>query len=77
METTPVVLMVLGIFVGIPAVIAFTIVGMYRVSGRRTLRAERAAAFEEAVAEVTREERAEAHGGAVGKEPTKEPAQVS
>jgi hypothetical protein len=42
METTLGILMVLGIFVGIPAVIGFAIAGVYIMSDRRARRAERA-----------------------------------
>lgn len=66
METTLAVLMVLGIFVGIPAVIGFTIAGVYILSDRRARRAERAqslteavAAAEDMVAEAKREQNAE------------------
>ncbi len=45
METALATLMVLGIFVGIPAVIGFAIAGMYIMSGRRVRRAERAEAL--------------------------------
>ena len=41
METTLAILMVLGIFVGIPAIIGFTIAGVYALGGRQALRAER------------------------------------
>ena len=44
METTLAVLMVLGIFVGIPAVIGFAIAGVYTWGHRQTVRAERAKA---------------------------------
>lgn len=43
METTLAILTVLGIFVGIPAVIGFAIVGTYILGERRALRAERRA----------------------------------
>ncbi|GEM_PF-1646964 len=69
METTLAILMVLGIFIGIPAIIGFTIVGMYLLSDRRARRAERAqsvmeaiAAAEHLVAEAQREQRAEVAG---------------
>ena len=41
METTLAILMVLGIFIGIPAVIGFAIAGVYILGDRRTARAER------------------------------------
>ena len=41
METTLAILMVLGIFIGIPAVIGFAIAGVYILSDRRVRRAER------------------------------------
>jgi flagellar biosynthesis component FlhA len=66
METTLAVLMVLGIFVGIPAVIGFAIAGMYILSDRRARRAERVQSLTEAVtaaedmvAEAKREQSAE------------------
>lgn len=43
MEMTLAILMVLGIFVGIPAIIGFAVAGVYVLAGRRTLRAERQA----------------------------------
>ena len=67
METTLAILMVLGIFVGIPTVIGFAIAGMYILSNRRAHRAERAqsvaeaiAAAEDMVAEAQRKQPAEA-----------------
>ena len=69
MDTTLAILMVLGIFVGIPAVIGFAIAGVYLLSGRRTLRARRAqsmaetiAAAEDMVAEAQREQASKAAG---------------
>ena len=69
METTLAVLMVLGIFVGIPAIIGFTIAGMYILSNRRARRTERAqsvaeaiAAAEDMVAEAQREQPVETVG---------------
>ena len=59
METTLAILMVLGIFIGIPAVIGFTIAGVYILSSRRAVRAERA--------RTVVEKRAEAGGGALPK----------
>jgi len=41
-ETVVAMLMVLGIFVGIPAVIGFAIAGVYVAAARRTDRAQRA-----------------------------------
>ena len=49
METTLAVLMVLGIFVGIPAVIGLAIAGVYALGGRRVVRAER---YAEAIGEA-------------------------
>ena len=51
METTLAVLMVLGIFVGIPAIIGFTIAGVYSLADHRARRAERAKAVAKAEAE--------------------------
>lgn len=67
METALAILMVLGIFAGIPAVIGFAIAGVYILSDRRIRRAERAKTVE-AVAEALRGQPAEA----VGKEASKE-----
>ena len=75
METALAILMVLGIFVGIPALIGFAIAGVYIQSDRRVHRAERAEALEKAVAEA--EQAAEVQGEAVAKEPVKKPAQVA
>lgn len=44
METTLAILMVLGIFIGIPAVVGFAVAGVYILGDRRALRAERAKA---------------------------------
>ena len=77
METTLAILMVLGIFVGIPALIGFAIAGTYMLSDRRVRRAQRAKAVEEMVAEALTEQPAEAQGQAVAKEPVKEPVQVA
>jgi len=49
METTLAILIVLGIFLGIPAIVGFAIAGMYLLTGRRAQRTERAA---EAVGEA-------------------------
>jgi flagellar biosynthesis component FlhA len=40
MATTLAILMVLGIFVGIPAVIGFTLAGIYVLAGRRAQKTE-------------------------------------
>ena len=48
METTLAILMVLGIFVGIPVVIGFAIAGAYILRDRRVRKAEHAKAVEEA-----------------------------
>ncbi len=55
METTLAILMVLGIFVGIPAIIGFTIAGVYVLRDRRARRAERAKAIEAATEALRRE----------------------
>lgn len=49
METTLAILMVLGIFVGIPAVIGFAIAGFFVLADRRARRAERALSTREVV----------------------------
>ena len=76
METTLAILMVLGIFVGIPALIGFAIAGTYILSDRRVRRAERAKAVE-AVAKALHKQPAEAQGEAVAKEQVKELVQVA
>jgi len=76
METTLAILMVLGIFLGIPAVIGAAIAGVFYLSGRRALRAERARALGEAVTEALREQPAEVGGEAVAKEATEERVSV-
>ncbi len=57
METTLAILMVLGIFVGIPALIGFAIAGTYILSDPRVRRGERAKALGK--------QPAEAHGEAL------------
>jgi flagellar biosynthesis component FlhA len=52
METTLAILMVLGIFVGIPAAIGLAIAGAYVLHDSRVHRAERARAVEAAEAMV-------------------------
>ncbi|MFC1864595.1 hypothetical protein ACFLYG_02065 [Chloroflexota bacterium] len=69
METTLAILMVLGIFVGIPAVIGFAIASFFVLADRRVRRAERANGLEEA--EALLEQPAEAHSKAMGKKPAK------
>jgi len=71
METTLAILMVLGIFVGIPALIGFAIAGTYMLSDRRVRRAQPAKAVE-AATEALREQAAEVHSETVAKEATKE-----
>jgi len=63
METTLAILMVLGIFVGIPSLIGVSIAGMYILKDSRVRRAEHARAMEEAKEAV--------------KEPTKERTPVA
>jgi len=57
MELTLAILIVLGIFVGVPAVIGFAIAGAYILSDRQVRRAEHAKALEEEVVakEATKE----------------------
>ena len=56
METTLAILMVLGIFIGIPVVIGFAIGGIFLLSDRRAVRAERAKVpAEPEAAELARE----------------------
>lgn len=50
METALAILMVLGIFVGIPALVGFAIAGTYILKDRRVRRAERGKAPEEVAA---------------------------
>ncbi len=59
MEMTLAILMVLGIFVGIPALIGFAIAGTYILADRRVRTAERAKTVE-AVAKALKEQPAEA-----------------
>jgi len=66
METALAILMVLGIFVGIPALIGLIIVGVVVWSDRLPRRAERAKAME-AAAEGLGDELAETSGEAVAK----------
>lgn len=56
METVVAILMVLGIFVGVPILIGFAIVGVFLWTDRRAHRAERAEALEEWVAEAPLEQ---------------------
>jgi len=56
METALAILMVLGIYIGIPVAIGFAIGGVYIMSSRRARRAERATAPTTAeTEELTRE----------------------
>lgn len=50
METALAILLALGIYIGIPAAIGFTIIGMVMISGRRAQRVERAKLVAEAEA---------------------------
>ncbi len=70
METTLAILMVLGIFVGIPVAVGGIIAGTLVLSRRRALRAERAKA-PGAAAEALQMEPAKAPSKAVAKEATK------
>lgn len=63
METAFAILMVLGIFVGVPALIGFAIAGAYILKDRQVRRVEHAKALEKAKAVV--------------KEPTKEHVPVA
>lgn len=54
MELTLAILIVLGIFVGIPALIGFTIVGAYELRNRRVRKANQVKAVKEAEV-ITRE----------------------
>lgn len=65
METVLAILMVLGIFVGIPAVIGFSIAGIYILSTRRAVSTERAKAVGTEAAEIS--------GEAVAGETTRQP----
>jgi len=69
METVLAILMVLGIFVGIPAVIGFAIASVYILSDRRALRAKRTTAMAETAAEAL--------GEAVAEGPTPEPVKAA
>ena len=76
MGTTLAILMVLGIFVGVPALIGFAIAGMYILSDRRVRRAERVKALEEA-AGILVEQPAEVQGEAAVEEPANEGVPVT
>ena len=65
METTLAILIALGIYVGIPAVVGFAIAGVYLFSDRRVRRVERARAT------------AEAQLGQLAEETTREPTAVA
>ena len=56
MEITLAILIVLGIFIGIPAVIGFAIAGVYILSDRRARRTEHVKALAQAEARATTEE---------------------
>jgi len=56
MEITLAILIVLGIFIGIPAVLGFAIAGVYILSDRRARRAEHAKALAQAEAGETTKE---------------------
>lgn len=71
MELALAILMVLGIFVGIPAVIGFAIAGTYILRDRQAQKAKTAKALE-AVAEAPGAQPAEAPS----QEPTREPVGV-
>jgi len=73
METTLAILMVLGIYLGIPAVIGLAIAGVFLFSDRRVRRSKRA----RALAEAQLEQPAEVPGEAVVEETTKEPTSVT
>jgi len=75
METTLAILMVLGIYIGIPAVIGFAIAGVFLFSDRRVRRDERVRAMAEAEAQLERP--AEVPGEAVAGETTKKPTAVA
>ena len=77
METTLAILMVLGIFVGIPALIGFAIAGTYILSDRRVRRAEHAKALEKAVAEALPKQAAEPHVEAVARKPARKRVKVA
>lgn len=70
METALATLMVLGIFVVVPALLGLAIAGAYILSGRRVSRAERAKALA-AAAEALQMEPAKTPSKAVAKEATK------
>jgi len=71
METALAILMVLGIFVGVPALIGFATAGVYILSDRRVRKAKAAKALE-AVTEVPGVQPAETPA----EEPTREPVEV-
>ena len=71
METALAILMVLGIYIGIPAVVGLAVVGVLMLSGRRTRRAERAGLV--AGAEAAATEYTGARGAATAKGKTRVP----
>ena len=75
METTLAILMVLGIYLGIPAVIGLAIAGVFLFSDRRVRRSKRARALAEAEAQL--KQPGEVPSEAVVEETTKEPTSVT
>ena len=80
METTLAILMALGIFVGLPAVIGFAIGGAFVLADRRVRRAEQAKAREGAVTaakKIVAEAKLEQPAGATAHQKIKETAKVA
>lgn len=80
METTLAIMMVLGIFVGIPAVIGLAIGGAFVVADRRARRAEQTEARERAVAaaeKVVTGAKLQEVAGAVAHQKTRETTKVA
>ena len=71
METALAILMVLGIYIGIPALVGLVVVGVLMLSGRRTRRAKRAGLV--AGAEAAATEYTGAQEVATAKDKTKVP----
>ena len=68
METTLAILMVLGIFIGIPAIIGFAVAGVYMLSARRVRHANHARVLGEA-AQILNE--SQVNVGALSKRPVR------
>ena len=77
MEVATMVILVLAIFVGIPAVIAIATAIMFRTSNRLTHRAKRIETMMNTATEAAREQTAETHIESATEELTEASIQVS